>query len=298
LIRLAEQLRAAGARPDANTSAADEDDATATSASAAAAAAAASAAAPRPQAAGGNDGVDAARAYPFNGPGSAAAARRASGSQRLSAAHTAQTTSPTPVPWQLFFSHVHIDDFHIIVDFFAKQKVYSAVFSRLRHVLSAAGLGLSRGDGGTGGDEGGGGGGGGGAEAAGGAGAGEGGGGEGGGGGGGGGEGGRAGGGGRTRYPASSSSAASASLPSVLYWIPTVRGVKVSVPRSILDSCYGITEVVQQWLDAWARYLLQEDLLNVAASLAIGLAGYSGADSIDTMQTALKQLRLKVHRMM
>ena len=87
-------------------------------------------------------------------------------------------------------------------------------------------------------------------------------------------------------------------MPSVLYWIPTVLGVPVVVPSCSLECCYGIEEVVQEWLDVWARYLLREDLLKVAASLAIGLAGYSGADSIFGAQSALKNAAIKVQRML
>ena len=90
----------------------------------------------------------------------------------------------------------------------------------------------------------------------------------------------------------------STSTPSVLYWIPTVRGVKIVVPRSHMDSCIGVSEVFQQWLDTWARYLLREDLFKVGASLAIGLAGYSGADSIDGVQASLKTLKVKLRRLL
>ena len=88
-----------------------------------------------------------------------------------------------------------------------------------------------------------------------------------------------------------------AELPNMLYWIPTIRGLKLAVPECDLESCYGVHEAAHLWLENWAQHLLNNDLLKVSASLAIGLAGYSGADSIDGLHSKVKQVRSKLARL-
>jgi hypothetical protein len=70
------------------------------------------------------------------------------------------------------------------------------------------------------------------------------------------------------------------------------------MPGAQLENCFGGDEVLRQYLDHWAAYLLREDLGHIAASVAIGLAGYSGADSLESANAALHHLRGKLRRLM